>query len=121
MCYRLFIDRMKVSPNARLLDLIISMGLVLLSVLLAVLLHLNFLTTTVLFFGVPSLYLICRDPSHLKKATVAGLLFGVVWVFTFYTKQALTLCSPRSIQKLTELGGAFRIRIHSMRFDICYL
>jgi hypothetical protein len=75
--------RKQVSPYARLLDLIISIGLVLLSVLLAVLLHLNFLTTTVLFFGLPSLYLIYRDPSHLKKATVAGLLFGVVWGFSF--------------------------------------
>jgi hypothetical protein len=65
-----------------LTDLFAVMVFILATVPIAIQLQLTFLSTTLLFFGLPSLYLICRKPSTLSKAVPGALLFGAIWSFS---------------------------------------
>lgn len=83
-CYAMSVKHVAGSSfHVRLLTLITVIALVLLAVLATTLFHLNFLTATLLFFGVPSAYLIWQRPSNFKKAFFAAILLGVVWGFSF--------------------------------------
>lgn len=64
-------------------DFFVVIGLVIISAFLAVFFKLTSLLTTLLFFGLPSGYLIIRKPSNFKKAALGGLLFGLLWGFSF--------------------------------------
>ena len=67
----------------RLIDLVIIIILIFVSIFLAIFFNLNFLLTTLVFFGLPSFYLIIRKPSNLKKAMISATLFGILWGFSF--------------------------------------
>lgn len=71
------------TQKQRTRDLFVVIGLVLLAIPITIFGHVNFLVSTLLFFGLPSAYLIYRCPRNLKKATLAGLLLGVVLGFSF--------------------------------------
>ena len=73
----------KIRYQTRLVDLLVVVALVLITIPIAILFHLHFLFSTILFFGSPAAYLIWRKPSNIKKATLAALLFGVLWGFSF--------------------------------------
>lgn len=64
-------------------DLFVVIGLVLLAIPVTIFGDANFLASTLLFFGLPFGYLIYRCPRNLKKASIAGLLLGVVLGFSF--------------------------------------
>ena len=74
------------------LDFIVVVGWVLLSIPLILFFKVRFLTSTIIFFAVPSIYLLVCKPKQLKK-----LLFVLIpgMVFSF------------SIDFLAELNGAW--------------
>ena len=70
-------------PRASARGFFIVITLVLITIPIVILFRIHFLFSTLLFFGLPSAYLIWCKPSNLKKATLAALLFGVLWGFSF--------------------------------------
>jgi hypothetical protein len=68
---------------SRSTDLYILIALILAAIPITVLAHVNFLTSTLLFFGIPSAYLIWKKPGNFKKALYGGLLLGLVLGFAF--------------------------------------
>lgn len=73
----------QVKTGNKYLELLILVILVLLAAGSSVLFNFNFLITTLLFFGLPAVYLIFLNPAHIKKALVSALLFGLLWSFSF--------------------------------------
>lgn len=73
----------KLTQRRRLHDLLAVIVLVLCAVAYTNFLQPTFLVTTLLFFGLPSGYLLWRKPSNLKKALLAAFLLGTVWGFSF--------------------------------------
>ncbi len=67
----------------KLFDLSIVILSVLISAATAIYFGLNFLSTTILFFGLPSAYLLYRKPNNLKKVTVISVILGLIWGFSF--------------------------------------
>jgi len=51
------------------------------TILLVLWLRVNFLTSTLLFFGLPSAYLLWRKPKDIKKTVAASLIFGLLFGF----------------------------------------
>jgi len=45
--------------------------------------HTNFLTSTILFLGLPSLYLLYKEKSYFKKIFLASVSFGIFFGFVF--------------------------------------
>lgn len=74
---------MKIPKRKRLNDLLIVIVLLVLAVVVTIGIQPNFLIATFLFFGLPSAYLAYRKPSNLPKASLAALLLGCVWGFSF--------------------------------------
>lgn len=64
-------------------DLYVLIGMVLVSIPITIFANLNFVFSTLLFFGVPSFYLIWRNPKSLLKATIAGVVLGLILGFSF--------------------------------------
>jgi hypothetical protein len=73
----------RIKKHTRLVDLLVITALVILAIPLTVYGKVNFLTSTLLFFGLPSTYLIWRRPRNFKKATLAGVILGLVLGFSF--------------------------------------
>ena len=71
------------SQKRRLLDLLAVVLLVLLASYITIFFTPNFLISSLLFFGLPSLYLLARKPVELKKGLYGAFLIGVVWGFSF--------------------------------------
>lgn len=63
------------------IDLAIVLAMVLVTIPLVVYFKANFLISTILFFGAPSLYLIIRKPKNIKKNLAAAFLFGIIFGF----------------------------------------
>lgn len=72
-----------VAKPSRLFDLCVIIGLVLVSIPITIFGKVSFLASTLLFFGLPSCYLIWRRPRNFKKALVAGVILGLVLGFSF--------------------------------------
>lgn len=64
-------------------NMYVVIGLVLLAIPITIFGQVSFLTSTLLFFGVPSAYLIWRRPRNFKKAFVAGVVIGLALGFPF--------------------------------------
>ncbi len=64
-------------------DLFILVAIILAAIPVAIVAQVNFLTSTLLFFGIPSAYLIWRRPRNFKKALVASVVLGLVLGFSF--------------------------------------
>lgn len=64
-------------------NLYVVLGLVLLAIPITIYGKVNFLVSSLLFFGVPSLYLIWRRPRNFKKAFIAGGILGLLLGFPF--------------------------------------
>lgn len=64
-------------------DLYVVVGFVMLAIPVTIFGQANFLVSTLLFFGVPSAYLIWRRPQNIKKAGVAGIVLGLILGFSF--------------------------------------
>lgn len=71
------------SLRRKIIDLFVVIAFVLFASATSILLDLNFLVTTLLFFGLPSAYLIYRKPNNLKKTTVNAAILGLIWGFGF--------------------------------------
>jgi len=69
--------------NKRLLDLLVIIALVLISIPITIYGEVSFLTSTLLFFGLPSAYLIYKRPRNFKKALYAGVILGLILGFSF--------------------------------------
>src|SRR3989344_982531 len=65
----------------RTLDFLIVLGLVVLAVPLSIYFKANFLTSTIFFFGFPSLYLLARQKTAWKRIFSAAALFGLLFGF----------------------------------------
>jgi len=65
------------------IDLIILIFIPILTALISLCCQINFLVSTILFFGAPSLYLILRHKSALKKTFLFSLLFSIPSTFLF--------------------------------------
>lgn len=71
------------SKKQRLRDLVAIISLVLVAVIVTLVFKPIFLVATALFFGLPAAYLLWRKPSNFLKATLAGLLLGGLYGFSF--------------------------------------
>lgn len=69
--------------TTRLLEHIALFGILAVAVCSTILWQVNFLTSTLLFFGLPSAYLIWLRPKNFKKALVGAVVLGVVLAFSF--------------------------------------
>ncbi len=67
----------------KLLDLVVVIFFVMASAATSIFFGLNFLLTTILFFGLPSAYLLYRKPNNLKKVTLISVILGLIWGFSF--------------------------------------
>lgn len=66
------------------IDLLVVVGMVLIAIPVIIHFQVNFLTSTILFFVVPSVYLLIRRrPRNIKRILVASFLFGILFGFTF--------------------------------------
>lgn len=65
------------------IDLLVVSLLALAAVPLSLIFQANFLVSTLLFFGVPSLYLLLRQRRQLRRIFAAAFLFGIVFGFAF--------------------------------------
>ncbi len=68
----------KTAAKTKRKDLLIILVLPLLTGALILLLNLNFLITTLLFFGLPSLFLSIKNPKEVFKAIIVSLFGGTV-------------------------------------------
>lgn len=62
-------------------DLVVCIVMIVVWVPLILNYQLNFLTSTLLFFGAPSLYLTLRKPKSLKRILFGSVLFGLMFGF----------------------------------------
>jgi len=67
--------------RAELIDLLVVIFIVIISVPIIIYFRVNFLTSTFLFFVVPSVYLFIRKPKSIKHIIAASLLFGLIFGF----------------------------------------
>ena len=67
----------------RSVDLFVLVAIILAAIPIAIFARVNFLTSTLLFFGIPSAYLIWRRPKNFKRALTAGVILGLVLGFSF--------------------------------------
>ncbi|MDP2943950.1 MAG: hypothetical protein Q8N57_00010 [bacterium] len=64
-------------------DLIILLLINIFAVAISFLTHANFLFSTLLFLGLPSLYLCLKEKKYLKKVLLASISFGILFSFCF--------------------------------------
>ncbi|MCA9352128.1 hypothetical protein KC866_01940 [Patescibacteria group bacterium] len=69
--------------KSKVFDLVILVTLILLSSAVILLFDVNFLFATLLYFGLPSAFLIYKKPSNLLKAFLSAVVFGGLWSFSF--------------------------------------
>lgn len=69
--------------KALILDLIVVCCLCIAAVPVSLIFRTNFLVSTILFFGIPSIYLLFRQHRQLRHIFAASVLFGVVFGFAF--------------------------------------
>lgn len=62
-------------------DFLVVLGTIALAVPLSIYLKANFLTSTLFFFGLPSLYLLVRQKTQWKRIFTAAVLFGLLFGF----------------------------------------
>jgi len=63
------------------LDIVLLVVFPTLSVVLSLTLHANYLVSTLLFFGLPCVYLSFRTPKRISKTLIFSLIFSVISVF----------------------------------------
>lgn len=66
-----------------LIDLVVVLGIILISIPIIIYFKVNFLTSTILFFVIPSIYLFIRKPKSIKRIFLASFLFGILFGFIF--------------------------------------
>ena len=64
-------------------DILILVCINIFAVVVSFAFHTNFLTSTILFLGFPSLYLLYREKRYLKKILLASISFGIFFGFVF--------------------------------------
>lgn len=69
------------NKNLKKLDIFLLILFPILSVLISFAFKVNFLTSALLFFGLPSIYLSVRTPSQIKKALIFSLIFLIPFCF----------------------------------------
>lgn len=96
----------KSQKRSRLVDTVVILLLPLAATIASELLQLNFLWSTVLFFGVPSVYLALRFPNYNKKTLVFSLpvFFVIYFVFDYLAWAADVWYVPNSLMRF--LNGA---------------
>ena len=63
------------------LDFIVVLVMVVLAIPISFAIDAKFLTSTFLFFGIPSLYLLFRQKRQLKRIITGSILFGIFYGF----------------------------------------
>ena len=63
------------------LDFVVVLALVLFAIPTSFAINASFLVSTLLFFGVPSLYLLFRQKGQFKRIFTASVLFGIFYGF----------------------------------------
>lgn len=69
------------SEKKKVLFVLVSINL--LAILITLLLKTNFLTSTILFLGIPSFYLLTKTRKYIIKILIASISFGVFFSFVF--------------------------------------
>lgn len=64
-------------------DIFILVAINIFAIAASFLFQTNFLTSAVLFLGLPSLYLLWKEKTHLRKILLASVAFGVFFSFVF--------------------------------------
>jgi len=89
--------------------------------LLALVFKLNFLVTTILFFGSPALYLSYREPSKIKRNLIFAGCFTIAGIYTDYmAERDLSWAEPSSVFNF-RIGGLEPIESVVWFFLITYL
>lgn len=69
--------------KSKKIDLLILIGINIFAIVISFAFHTNFLTSTILFLGFPSLYLLYKEQKYLKKILLASISFGLFFGFVF--------------------------------------
>lgn len=64
-------------------DLLLLVLINIFAVVASFLFQTNFLTSTILFLGLPSLYLLWKEKAYLRKIFLASVAFGIFFAFVF--------------------------------------
>lgn len=64
-------------------DILILIGINIFAIAVSFIFHTNFLTSTLLFLGLPSLYLLYKEKGYFKKIFFASVSFGIFFSFIF--------------------------------------
>ncbi len=64
-------------------DLLILLGINFVAIVISFALRTNFLTSTILFLGLPSLYLLYKEKRYFRKIFFASVSFGIFFGFVF--------------------------------------
>lgn len=71
-------------PKTQLkIDLLVTIGLVLLAILISLYFQVRFLTSTVFFFVIPAIFLLVRKTKAVKRILAGSLLYGFLFAFSF--------------------------------------
>lgn len=65
------------------IDLLVVIGMILISIPIIIYFKVNFLISTIFFFVIPSVYLLIRKPKSIKRIITASFLFGILFGFIF--------------------------------------
>lgn len=69
--------------KAKTKDIFILIGINIFAIIVSFAFHTNFLTSTILFLGLPSLYLLYKEKGYFKKIFLASVSFGIFFGFVF--------------------------------------
>ena len=81
---RRFFKKMKVlTAKGRVRDLSFLILINIFAIVVSMTFKVNFLSSTVLFLGIPSIYLLYKEKAYLKKILLASVTFGLFFGFIF--------------------------------------
>ncbi len=102
-------------------DLLVLVAAPILAAIASWVLRLDFLLSTVLYFGAPALYLSVRDTSKIKRTAIFAACFSIVGVYVDYmAERDLAWVEPKSLLHF-RFGGLVPIESLVWFFLLTYL
>jgi hypothetical protein len=111
----------KVHKRSIVRDSLILIGLPVIAATLAVIFKLNFLITTIIFFGAPALYLSLRNPHNIRRGLIFASCFSLAGIYTDYmAERDLAWAEPSSVFNF-RIGGLVPVESIVWFFLLSYL
>jgi len=111
----------KAPPHNTKKDLLVLIGAPFVTALISWGLNLDFLLTTVLYFGIPALYLSLQDRSKVKRTAIFAICYGILGIYVDYmAERDLAWAEPKSLFHF-RLGGLVPVESIVWFFLVTYL